>query len=113
MKWLKRFFARIGSYLSGRAVRDAEAGIELLRFALPIVKHIADITPTRADDEIVRLFEAYGIPAVDRWLSLPVEHRGRALMHVAAVALKRITPDSVDRIIDFAIQAAVLEVKAK
>jgi hypothetical protein len=50
---------------------------------------------------------------VDQWLSVPVENRGRVLMHVAAVALKRVTPDSVDRIIDFAIQGAVLQVKSK
>ncbi len=113
MKWIKRLFAKIGGYLSGRAAKDAEAGLELLRFALPVVKHIADITPTRADDEIVHLFEVYGIPAVDRWLAVPVENRGRVLMHVAAIVVKRIAPDSVDRIIDFAIQAAVLEVKAR
>lgn len=113
MKWLKRMFAKISGYLSGRAAQDAEAGLELLRFALPLVKHIADITPTRSDDEIVRLFAAYSIPAVERWLSLPVENRGRALMHVAAVAMKRLVPDKIDRIIDFAIQAAVLEVKSR
>jgi hypothetical protein len=50
---------------------------------------------------------------VDAWLALSANQRGRALLHVASTRLKRITPDSADRIIDLAVQLAVVQMRAE
>lgn len=112
MKWIKTFYLKMLSYVSGRAAQDIATAVELTRLALPIVQRVAALTPTRSDNELVRLFQEYAVPGVHAWLQLPREQRGRALMQVAATQLKRVAPDTVDRIIDLAVQAAVVESRA-
>ena len=109
MKWLSRLFA----YLSDRTTRDMGTALRIVESAMPIVRSIAAMTPTRSDDELIRLFEQFSIPGVQTWLQLSPSQRGRALMNVAAIQLKRISPDSVDRIIDLAVQIAVVKMKGE
>jgi hypothetical protein len=113
MKWIKSLSRKLVAYFSGRASQDVSAAIEMIALALPIVERIAALTPTRSDDEIVRLFCEYTIPQAETWLALPREQRGRALLQVAAVQLKRLTPDAADRIIDLAVQLAVVQFRSE
>ena len=113
MTWIKTLSRKLVAYFSGRASQDVSAAIEMIALALPIVERIAALTPTRSDDEIVRLFREYTIPQAETWLALPREQRGRALLQVAAVQLKRLTPDAADRIIDLAVQLAVVQFRAE
>jgi hypothetical protein len=113
MKWIKSLSRKLAAYFSGRASQDVSAAIEMIALALPIVERIAALTPTRSDDEIVRLFCEYTIPQAETWLALPREQRGRALLQVAAVQLKRLTPDAADRIIDLAVQLAVVQFRSE
>lgn len=110
---MKNLFLRLFSYVTGRAARDITTALNLVDDAMPIVRTIAAVTPTRTDDELVKLFEQFAIPQVDAWLALPANQRGRALLHVASSRLKRITPDSADRIIDLAVQIAVVQMRAE
>lgn len=107
MGWLKA----IKRWFTGRAADDAARAVEIARQALPIVELVARLTPTRADDEILRLFTLFGLPAVDSFLALPVEARGRALMHAAATQLARIVPGVPGRVLDLAVQMAVVELR--
>jgi hypothetical protein len=113
MKWIKSLSRKLAAYFSGRASQDVSAAIEMIALALPIVERIAALTPNRSDDEIVRLFCEYTIPQAETWLALPREQRGRALLQVAAVQLKRLTPDAADRIIDLAVQLAVVQFRSE
>jgi len=113
MNWIKSLYRKLFAYYSGRASQDVSAAIDLIALALPIVERIAAFTPTRSDDEIVRLFRDYAIPQAETWLALPREQRGRALLQVAAIQLKRVTPDAADRIIDLAVQLAVVQFRAE
>lgn len=113
MKWIKSLSRKLFAYFSGRASGDVASAVELTRLALPIVERIAVLTPARSDDEIVRLFRDYTIPHAETWLALPREQRGRALMQVAAVQLKRLTPEAADRIIDLAVQLAFVRFRAE
>jgi len=113
MNWIKSLYRKLFAYFSGRASQDVSAAIDLIALALPIVERIAAFTPTRSDDEIVRLFRDYAIPQAETWLALPREQRGRALLQVAAIQLKRVTPDAADRIIDLAVQLAVVQFRAE
>lgn len=106
-------FKKIFKYLSTRGMSDVEKAAKLVIIAVPIVDMVARLTPTRSDEELVALFQTYAVQGVEAWLALPTKDRGRALMTVAAAALKRLTPRTLDRIIDLAIQLAVLEVKGK
>lgn len=109
MKWFKRLVG----YFTGRALDDIARAAELAKKALPIVTFVAALTPTRADDEIIALFKKYTIPGVEAWLALPKEQRGRALMQAAASQLKRVAPDEADRVIDLAVQIAVVQLRSQ
>lgn len=109
MGWMRAIL----KWFSSRAANDAAQAADLAKKALPVVEWIARLTPTRADDELIRLFQTIGVPAVDAWLAVPVEHRGRALFHAAAHELRRRFPGAADRIIDLAVQMAVVETKAE
>lgn len=109
MKWFLKLF----SYFKGRAADDVARALEISKSALPIVQLIAALTPTRMDDEIIALFQRFAVPNVEAWLRLPMEERGRALMQVAALELKRRTPEATGRIIDLAIQFAVVQMRSQ
>jgi hypothetical protein len=104
MNWIMK----IGSWFGGRQMRDA---VGLAEQALPIVRLVAKLTPTRADDEILRAAEELGVPIAKQWLALEPSERGRALLQIASSALKARVPSAVGRVIDLAVQLAVVQMK--
>ncbi len=104
MNWLMR----IGSLLGGRQMRDA---VGLAEQALPIVRLIAVLTPTRTDDEILRAAQELGVPIAKQWLALEPSDRGRALLQIASSALKARVPSAAGRVIDLAVQLAVVRMR--
>ena len=108
MNFFSKLFKAVRRWFSERAMSDIERAAALVGPAIQIVAVVAALTPTRSDDELIELFRHYAVPGVDAWLALPPADRGRALMTVAARELKRLTPDVGDRIIDLAVQLAVV-----
>ncbi len=104
MNWLMR----IGSWFGGRYMRDA---VGLAEQALPIVRLVATLTPTRADDEILRAAQELGVPIAKQWLALEPSDRGRALLQIASSALKARVPSAAGRVIDLAVQLAVVRMR--
>jgi hypothetical protein len=104
MNWLMK----IGSWFGGRYMRDA---VVLAEQALPIVRLVAKLTPTRADDEILRAAHELGVPIAKQWLALEPSERGRALLQIASSALKARVPSAAGRVIDLAVQLAVVRMR--
>jgi hypothetical protein len=84
---------------------------DMVGMALPIVRQIAALTPTRTDDEIMALFEQFKVK-LDGWLGLPQYQRGAALLHVATVELAKRYPNAPINQLQAAIQLAVTVMKA-
>lgn len=84
----------------------ADKVIDIAKVALPYVQAFAAITPSRADDEIVRLFTQYGLPAVERWLAFPPHERGIALAWGVSELVARRYPSTPTRIIRWAVETA-------
>lgn len=110
MKFLS-FFKNIWKWATGDKVRNALAKVDkLVEVALPIVKEIAALTPTRIDDEIIALLEKYRLP-VDAYIALPSDQRGAALMAAATEEMKRLYPNLPINQLQSAIQLAVTILK--
>jgi hypothetical protein len=110
--WVRGLFSTIKSYFaSGRASRHVDNVVSLIPPATRVVKMIAAITPTRSDDEIIKLFETYGLPKVESWLALPHNKRGPALMEAGLVELQRLVPDLDREILRLALQSAFFILK--
>lgn len=103
--WIRRLFAKLTT--SDVADRVANLAVK----ALPIVRTVAALTPARTDDEIVRLFEAYALPYVEKFLALPQDKRGLALLDAAATLLGRTVGDVPAHILHAAAQAAYVQYK--
>lgn len=84
---------------------------DMVGMALPIVRQIAALTPTRTDDELLALFERLKIP-IDKWLGLPQDQRGAALLYAATTELQKRYPDAPVNQLQTAIQLAVTVMKA-
>lgn len=113
---MKRFFSWLGglfSKLPGIASHVAADLTAAAAAALPIVKLIADLTPTRADDEIVALFERFLVPGAAAYLALPEDQRGAALFKVATTVVQRQFPALPMEQIGAAVQLALVQVRAK
>lgn len=94
MKFLASPFFWLWRLVTGDGVKKALSTVDaLIVDALPIVKQIASLTPTRADDEMIRLFETFGQPAIEKWLALPPAQRGKALLSVGEAELQKAYPD--------------------
>ena len=113
MKPLKLFskpFVNLWNFLTGeqgdRVANMLKMGIDK---ALPIVEAIAAMTPTRIDDEIIALFKKYAVPNVDKWIALPIDKRGPALLEVASAQLERMYPSTPTHILRAAIDLALVE----
>lgn len=83
----------------------------MARKAYDIVKIVAQLTPTRADDELIALFERYAVPGLAIFIQLPPEQRGVALLEAAATELARHYPAAKRTEIDAAIVSAVGNLK--
>src|SRR4051812_25517039 len=65
MKSIIRFFQTLFSKETVRAVdRALHAAAPYVNIALPIVEQIVKFTPTRADDEIIRVIRHFGLDRV-------------------------------------------------
>lgn len=114
MNFLKSFFKSLtGIFKSGAAEKVFNKVAELVPKALPIVETIAALTPTRTDDEIVALFEAYGVPLLVKLTDMPAEKRGYLLLDVATETMKKRYPGTSTSVINSAVQLAVAAIKAK
>jgi hypothetical protein len=107
VSFLKKMFAAAAGYFrSGKAERDLSAIRSMVPKAIPIIEAFAAMTPTRADDELVVLFRKYGLPGIDRFLELPLEKRGLALLDGASVVLGRTFPGAAARLLNASVQLA-------
>jgi hypothetical protein len=84
---------------------------DMIGLAMPIVKQIAALTPTMADDEIVALLDKFQVK-VGYWLQLPPSDRGPVLFQVATAEMQRRYPDVPINQLQSAIQLAVTVMKA-
>jgi len=107
-KWLGSLFAK----LPGIASTVAEKIQEISAAALPVVKLIAELTPTRADNEILELFERFLIGGARDYLALPMDQRGPALLKVATTVLARQFPGVPVVQIQAAVQLALVQHRA-
>ena len=112
MKGFFRWLGLLFSKLPGIASTVAEKIQEISAAALPVVKLIAEFTPTRTDDEILRLFEHFLLGGARHYLALPVSERGPALLKVATALLARQFPGVPIVQIQAAIQLALVQHRA-
>jgi hypothetical protein len=111
---MKQFLKRVASYFgSDAATRDMQRAAGMIATATAVVESVAILTPNRADDEVVALFQRYALPEVERWLGLPPEERGKALLFAASQQLSRLYPGTASRVVDLAVQMAVVGVRAR
>jgi len=103
----------VGLFRSGKAEQAFNAAVSLVPKAVPIVKEIAALTPTRSDDEIIAAFERYAVPGACQYLSLPREKRGLALLALATEILAAQVPGTPTRILNTAVQLAYTGVSAE
>jgi len=114
LKAIGGFFAKVFRWFtSDAAQRVAEKIQEYCKAALPVVEFIASLTPTRIDDEIIALFKRFGLENVEKYLALPQDDRGTALMAAAVSELQRQFPDAPISQLRAAIELAVSLSKAK
>ncbi|MFN0165603.1 MAG: hypothetical protein ACKV22_04155 [Bryobacteraceae bacterium] len=114
MNYLKKLIELFSRYFqSGQAEKDLLKARNLVGAALPLVQALATLTPSRSDDEIVALFTQYSLPYVDRFLALPAEKRGLALMDAASTLLGRQHPGTATRILNAAVQMAYMAFRSK
>ena len=91
---------------TGGLVQALLAGIQAITPYLPVAYEIVEtavaMTPTRADDEILRLAEQLGVPAILE----PDTDRGVAVGRVVFRALQIRFPGVPDRVLNRAIEIA-------
>lgn len=111
MNWLKsiaKFFKALFSPETAAAIQKGiETAAPYIKQALEVVKVIAALTPTRADDEILALLEKYGLPAILE----PGANRAEILRQVALAELQKKYPGISDRTLNRAIEIALGAVK--
>lgn len=113
MTFLKRIFGTLWSILIGpKGQKAAEMVQQYVAMAIPIVKTVAALTPTRVDDEIIALFEKYAVGNLHAYLALPIADRGPALLAAATTELARYVPAGTPTtILQTAVQMAVANLK--
>lgn len=107
MKKVKSFFNRLINLFSNKSV---EKLIDVLEFlsphvnkAYPIVKKIAELTPTRIDDEIVKAYVHFGFKDVFD----PNVEKNEALRNLARLVFKKESKEDVkDHVTNTAIEVA-------
>lgn len=106
MSWLKSIgslFARLFSRdFASKLKRAVEAAAPYIEEVYQLVKLVASLTPTRADDEILAAAEALGIR--DLWQ--PEQDKAEALRKLVFTAAKKAYPNVPDRLINTAIELA-------
>lgn len=103
-------WSKIGSFFAGIFGRGTPAralvdGIRAVDRYLPeiyqVVAWLAEITPTRADDEIIRAAQKLGVPQ-----AIAGRHGGEALAAIVLAWARRKWPDAPERRIRRAIEIA-------
>lgn len=113
MTFLKKLWEAVAGYFrGGRAEQDLRAAREMVGVALPLVESFARKTPNRSDDELAALFREFALPNLDRFLGLPREKRGLALLDGVSMLLSRTYPGSATRVLNTAVQIAYLAFRA-
>ena len=114
MKFLKNVIQKIVSFFaSGKAEAALNVAADLVPKALPIVREIAALTPTRADDEILAAFDKFNVPAdLAQIRATPGAQRGYLLLQLASAALGIRFPGVATNILNTAVQFAVTGLKA-
>lgn len=106
MSWLRsigNFFKSLFNPQTAAAIqRGLEAAAPYIGPALEVVKLIAAVTPTRADDEIVKLIERYVSPVV----LTPEADRAEVLRKIAVAELEKRFPGVAERVLNRAIEIA-------
>ncbi len=93
-KVIGNLFVKLFNFFNSQKAEDLLKLIkDIAEKALPIVELIAALTPTRIDDELIALFKRFGTPNLDKYLALPREERGEALMTVAINELQKLYPE--------------------
>ncbi len=106
--------AAVNVFRSGEAQKALDTIIALVPKAMPIVRVIASLTPTMADNEILALLDSYNLlPMANAYLALPVADRGPALQHAAATALASVAPGASRSVLNAAVELAVTAMKTE
>lgn len=107
-------FVKVTSFFNGPGRRVLQEIMQISEAALPVVEVIAALTPTLADDEIIRLWKMYALPMAhaNAWLQLPPSDRKGALLEAATQQLAKQYPDIPIHKLQTAIQLAVTKLKA-
>lgn len=105
MSWLSRLWKSLKKVFSGDTadliVRGVDATSQYLPEIYQVVKWIAEMTPTRADDELIRVAERLGVPAI-----LGSHDRGAAIAAMVIEWARRKWPNAPIRRIRRAIEIA-------
>lgn len=111
MRWVYAIYSLFARVFSSETARKIIGGIRVTEPYLPTiyqwVKIVAEITPTRSDDEILRVADALGVPL----LLDPAADRGTILAEIVFRAAKRRWPQVPDRVLRRAIEIAYGGVK--
>lgn len=106
MSWIRTLWMRLMVAIgrpAGGIVRGIEAVLPYLPQIYDWVRTIAQLTPTRSDDEIMRAADALGVPL----LLEPGADRGQVLARIVIAAARRKWPQASERIIRRAIEIAL------
>lgn len=106
MRWVYVIYAFFARIFSSETVRNIIRGIRATEPYLPTiyqwVRMVAEMTPTRADDEMLRVADMFGVPL----LLAPDADRGAVLADIILQAARRKWPEATDRAIRRAIEIA-------
>ncbi len=93
MNWIqslwRRFRSLFGPHMADLLAGGIHAAAPYLPEIYQIVKRVAQLTPTRSDDELVRVADELGVPA---WLNAPTS--GDALAGMVLAWARRKWPDA-------------------
>ena len=107
---LRSAFSKLADWFSSPSgQRTLNRIAELAQAALPIVETVAALTPTRADDEIIKVYKYYGLPVVESWLADPPADRGLALLDLATNVVQKRFPSVPTRLVQAGVQMAYVQ----
>jgi hypothetical protein len=106
-KWLTSF---VDGPKAQKIVEDIET---VAHVAIPVIEYIAKLTPNKADDEIAAVLKQYGVAEAEKFLALPAEHRGMALLAAATTGVQKLLPHIPVSSIQTGIQIALAGFKSK
>jgi hypothetical protein len=107
VNFLKSIIQKIVKFFaSGKAEAALTRAAELVPKALPIVREIALLVPTRTDQEIEAAYEKFAVPFSSQILATPPGRRGYVLLELATQVLAAEFPGTATHILNTAVQLA-------